>query len=105
MKVNDFYKTLKGHFHLDVLDKNDKVLDTFDEHNMIMADARKSMAEIFAYKSFCAGYKNVFHYFVPFASSSWMYFKEAIFALVSSTVSKAVLLESNSVSLLRSTLP
>ena len=30
MKVNDFYKTLKGHFHLDVLDKNDKVLDTFD---------------------------------------------------------------------------
>ena len=48
MKVNDFYKTLKGHFHLDVLDKNDKVLDTFDEHNMIMADARKSMAEIFA---------------------------------------------------------
>lgn len=47
MKSN--YFELHGHFHLDIIDKQtDTVLDTVDDHNMIMTPARKSMAEIFA---------------------------------------------------------
>lgn len=38
---------LEGHFHLECLDKNDNIIDVFDDHNMIMTSARKSMAEIF----------------------------------------------------------
>lgn len=45
---DDFYK-LKGHFHLDVINKaTGDIVDTIDEHNMIMTSARKSMSEIFA---------------------------------------------------------
>lgn len=39
---------VEGHFHLECLDKNDNVLDIFDDHNMIMTSARQSMSEIFA---------------------------------------------------------
>lgn len=39
---------MRGHFHLELLDRDDNVLDSFDEKNMIVYNARKSMAEIFA---------------------------------------------------------
>ncbi len=39
---------VEGHFHLECLDKNNKVLDVFDDHNMIMTSARQTMSEIFA---------------------------------------------------------
>lgn len=45
---NDLFMPLKGHFHLECLDKDNKVIDSYDEHNMIMTNARKSMSEIFA---------------------------------------------------------
>lgn len=45
---NDFFKTLQGHFYMECLDKDNNVIDKYEEHNMIMTDARKSMAEIFA---------------------------------------------------------
>ena len=49
----DAYKTTcEGHFHLDCLDKNDNVIDSFDDHNIIVTTARQSMAEIF-FKSDC----------------------------------------------------
>ena len=45
---DDFYQ-IKGHFHLDVIDKaTNEVIDTVDDRNMIMTPARKSMSEIFA---------------------------------------------------------
>ena len=50
--MNDSYTEqyqIKGHFHLDVIDtKTNEVIDTVDDHNMIMTPARKSMSEIFA---------------------------------------------------------
>ena len=48
MQTLDEFKFLKGHFHLDILNSKDEVIDAVDDHNMIMTDARKSMAEIFA---------------------------------------------------------
>lgn len=48
MQTLDEYKFLKGHFHMDILNKDNEIVDSVDDHNMIMADARKSMAEIFA---------------------------------------------------------
>lgn len=40
---------IHGHFHMDVISKTTgEVIDTVDDHNMIMTPARKSMAEIFA---------------------------------------------------------
>jgi hypothetical protein len=39
---------IEGHFVVESLDADDKVVDRFEDHNMIMINARKSMAEIFA---------------------------------------------------------
>lgn len=39
---------IEGHFVVESLDANNKVVDRFEDHNMIMEGARKSMAEIFA---------------------------------------------------------
>lgn len=39
---------VEGHFHLECLDKDENVIDVFDDHNMIMTSARQSMSEIFA---------------------------------------------------------
>ena len=58
----------------------------------------KRSTKIFSDKSLCSGHKKIHHNFAPFASSSWMYCRLAIFALVSSTVRSWVLLELNSVS-------
>lgn len=45
---DDFYQ-LRGHFHLDIIDKaTNEIVDSVDDHNMIMTPARKSMSEIFA---------------------------------------------------------
>lgn len=38
----------KGHFHLDCLDKDNNILSSIDDPNLIVTTARKSMAEIFA---------------------------------------------------------
>lgn len=38
---------VEGHFRVDCLDSNNNVIDTFEDHNMIMLQARRSMAEIF----------------------------------------------------------
>lgn len=38
---------VEGHFRVDCLDANNNVIDTFEDHNMIMLQARRSMAEIF----------------------------------------------------------
>lgn len=38
---------VEGHFKVECLDKNDNVIDSFEDHNMIMLNARRSMAEIF----------------------------------------------------------
>jgi len=38
----------KGHFKIQSIDKNDNVVDVYEDDNMIMLDARTTMAEIFA---------------------------------------------------------
>ena len=38
---------VEGHFRVDCLDKDNNVVDTFEDHNMIMLTARRSMAELF----------------------------------------------------------
>lgn len=47
--MQESYYSIKGNFRLDVIDKqSNHVVDTYEEHNMIMTPARKSMSEIFA---------------------------------------------------------
>ena len=38
---------VEGHFKIECLDKEDKVIDSFEDHNMIVVSARRSMAELF----------------------------------------------------------
>lgn len=45
---SDRYKSMcEGHFRLECLDKDDNVIDVYDNHNIIVTAARKSMAELF----------------------------------------------------------
>lgn len=47
--IQDYNRpVLEGHFHIECLDKNNNVIDQFDDHNMIMTSARQTMSEIFA---------------------------------------------------------
>jgi hypothetical protein len=39
---------LKGHFKIQTIDKNNNVIDEYEDHNMIMESARTSMSEMFA---------------------------------------------------------
>jgi len=39
---------LKGHFKIQTIDKNNNILDEYEDHNMIMESARISMSEMFA---------------------------------------------------------
>ncbi len=52
MFSNEFYlhknPVVEGHFCVECIDKNNNIVDKFEDHNMIMVPARKSMAEIFA---------------------------------------------------------
>ena len=50
--VDRYKTTCEGHFKLECLDKDDNVIDAFEDHNMIVTSARRSMAEIF-FKSDC----------------------------------------------------
>lgn len=44
----DYLKTLKGHFSIQTIDKNNNIVDEWSETNMIMENARYSMSEIFS---------------------------------------------------------
>ena len=48
MQTLDEFKFLKGHFHLDILNSKDEVIEPVEVHNMIMTDAERGLAEIFA---------------------------------------------------------
>lgn len=37
----------EGHFKIECLDKNNNIIDSFEDHNMIVLSARRSMAELF----------------------------------------------------------
>lgn len=39
---------LEGHFRIECLDKHSNVIDSFEDHNMIMSSARQTMSEIFS---------------------------------------------------------
>ena len=42
------YMNFSGHFKIECLDKNNNLIDSYQDKNMIMTSARTSMAEIFA---------------------------------------------------------
>lgn len=44
-------KTFEGLFRIECLDKDDNIIDFFEDHNTIMHSARRSMAEIFFNKN------------------------------------------------------
>lgn len=46
--MQDIYERLKGHFNIKCFDVNGNIVDEYDEHNLIMNNARYSMAELFA---------------------------------------------------------
>ena len=39
---------LKGHFKIQSIDVNNNILDEWEEHNMIMENARYTMSELFS---------------------------------------------------------
>lgn len=44
--MNEFYR-FKGHFKIETLDKNDNIIDVYEDHNFIMLPARRTISEMF----------------------------------------------------------
>lgn len=72
---------------------------------LVIAQVFESAAKVFAHKSSGSGHKDIHFACSSFLSSSRIYSSAAIFSFVCSTVRRVVLLELNSVSVLRSASP
>lgn len=44
--MNDIYK-FRGHFKIESLDKDDNIIDVYEDHNFIMLPARRTISEMF----------------------------------------------------------
>lgn len=46
--LNDNLKPIRGHFKIEVIDSKGNIIDSHEDHNLIMNNARNTMAEILA---------------------------------------------------------